>query len=408
MTVLERFLKYVSIDTRSDDTVSTIPSAEKEFDLARVLVKELETMGAKKVRLDEHCYVYAEIPATEGYEASPVIGFIAHMDTSPDFSGKDVKVQIIEHYDGGDVALGTSSRVLSQAMFPTLQTLIGKTLITTDGTTLLGADDKAGVAEIMTLAERLLSGKIPHGKVVVGFTPDEEVGMGADCFDVKGFGAEFAYTVDGGEAGSIEYENFNAASAVFEITGVNVHPGYAKDTMVNAALVATEIAASLPADETPAKTEGYEGFYHLTDMKGDGEKATLSYIIRDHDFEKFSARKVFLEEVAARFSAKYPTAEIVLTIKDSYRNMKEMIEPCMHLIEIAKAAAEAVGVTPTVEAIRGGTDGARLSYMGLPCPNLGTGGYAFHGPYEHITKEGLENATEILVEIVKRYGVFKR
>jgi len=404
MTVTERFLRYVAIHTTSDDTSDTHPSSKNQFDLATLLRDELVGMGAVNVRLDENCYVYAEIPATEGFENKPAIGFIAHMDTAPDFSGKNVRPQIIEQYDGGEIVLGTSGRTLSPAMFPHLRTLIGKTLITTDGTTLLGADDKAGVAEIMTLAEDLLTGDMPHGKVLVAFTPDEEVGMGADLFDVEGFGADFAYTVDGGTEGGMEYENFNAAAATFLIKGVNVHPGYAKDTMVNAALVATELAAMLPSEETPRMTEGYEGFFHLTDMSGTVEEATLHYIIRDHDFDAFDRRKALLRTVTDTLNEAYGDGTVTLTLKESYRNMKEMIAPCMHLIENATLAAERVGVTPTVEPIRGGTDGARLSYMGLPCPNLGTGGYAFHGPFEHITKEGMEAECRILKEIVRCYA----
>lgn len=404
MTVFERFLRYISIDTQSDESSASHPSSEKQFDLARVLKDELIALGAKNLRLDENCYLYAEIPATVGCENATKIGFIAHMDTSPDFSGKNCKPQIIENYTGGDIALGESGRILSPAMFPSLTALKGRTLITTDGTTLLGADDKAGVAEIMTLAEALLTTDLPHGKVLIAFTPDEEVGAGADLFDVTGFGADFAYTVDGGAEGSMEYENFNAAAATFTVSGRNVHPGYAKDTMINAALVATEIAAMLPPDAIPAKTEGYEGFFHMTHIEGSCEKASVSYIVRDHDFDKFEAKKELLKAVAASVNAQYGEGTVTLTLKDSYRNMKEMILPCMHLIENATKAAEAVGVTPTVEPIRGGTDGARLSYMGLPCPNLGTGGYAFHGPYEHTTKEGMEAATKILVEIVKLYS----
>ena len=404
MKVLDRFLRYIAIDTKSDEDSTTHPSSKNQFDLARLLKDELTALGAENVRLDDNCYLYAEIPATNGCENAIKIGFIAHMDTSPDFSGKNVRAQIIENYNGGEVALGESGRVLSPEMFPHLTLLKDRTLITTDGTTLLGADDKAGVAEIMTLAEILLKGDIPHGKVLIAFTPDEEVGAGADLFDVAGFGADFAYTVDGGAEGSMEYENFNAASATFTVNGRNVHPGYAKDTMINAALVATEIAAMLPPDAIPAKTEGYEGFFHMTHIEGSCEKASVSYIVRDHDFDKFEAKKELLKAAAATVNAQYGEGTVTLTLKDSYRNMKEMILPCMHLIENATKATEAVGVTPTVEPIRGGTDGARLSYMGLPCPNLGTGGYAFHGPYEHTTKEGMEAATKILIEIVKLYS----
>ena len=404
MTVSERFLRYIAIDTRSDDDSTTHPSSQNQFDLARTLKDELIALGAENVRLSENCYLYAEIPATTGCENSIKIGFIAHMDTSPDFSGKNVTPQIIENYSGDTVMLGQSGRSLSPDMFPHLSSLKGKTLITTDGTTLLGADDKAGVAEIMTLAETLLTSDIPHGKVLIAFTPDEEVGMGADLFNVPEFGADFAYTVDGGAEGEIEYENFNAAAASFAIVGRNVHPGYAKDTMINAALVATEIAAMLPTDEIPSKTDGYEGFFHLTDISGSCEKATVNYIVRDHDFEKFAEKKTLLVTIEKALNEKYGEGTVTLTLKDSYRNMKEMILPCMHLIENAEKAAKAVGVTPAILPIRGGTDGARLSYMGLPCPNLGTGGYAFHGPYEHITKEGLEKTVEILLEITKLYS----
>ncbi len=404
MTVLDRFLRYIAIDTQSDEDSNTNPSSQNEFNLARLLKDELIALGAENVRLDEKCYLYAEIPATNGCENATKIGFIAHLDTAPDFSGKNVKPQIIENYNGGEIALGNSGRSLTPTMFPHLETLIGRTLITTDGTTLLGADDKAGVAEIMTLAEILLTKDIPHGKVLIGFTPDEEVGTGADFFDVAGFGADFAYTVDGGAEGGMEYENFNAAAATFTLKGRNVHPGYAKNTMINAALVATELTSMLPPDEIPAKTEGYEGFFHLTSIEGTCEKATVRYIVRDHDFSKFEEKKALLQTITDTLNQKYKSDTVTLLVSDSYRNMKEMILPCMHLIENASRAAEAVGVTPTVEPIRGGTDGARLSYMGLPCPNLGTGGYAFHGPYEHITKEGLEKATAILVGIVKQYA----
>lgn len=408
MTVFERFLRYIAIDTQSVDDSATNPSTTKEFDLANVLKDELIAMGAENVRLDDKCYLYAEIPATAGCENAIRIGFIAHLDTAPDFSGANVNPQIIESYDGSTVTLGESGRSLDPAMFPHLKGLVGRTLVTTDGRTLLGADDKAGVAEIMTLAETLLSGDIPHGKVLIGFTPDEEVGTGADHFDVAGFGADFAYTVDGGAEGGMEYENFNAAAASFTIKGRNVHPGYAKDTMINAALVATELVGMLPSDEIPARTEGYEGFFHLTDIAGCCERATIDCIIRDHDFDEFEAKKALLHTIADTLNQRYESNTVTLTITDSYRNMKEMILPCMHLVENAAKAAETVGVTPTVEPIRGGTDGARLSYMGLPCPNLGTGGYAFHGPYEHITKEGLESATAILTEIVKRYSATTR
>jgi len=404
MKAYERLLKYVKFNTQSSDTSGTHPSTERQFRLAEALRGELLSLGANDVYLDEKCYLYARIPATEGYEDKTKIGFIAHMDTAPDFSGEGVNPQIHENYDGGIIELTDSGRALDPAVFPHLKNLIGRTLITTDGKTLLGADDKAGVSEIMTLAEELLSGKTPHGEVLIAFTPDEEIGEGADYFDVKRFGADFAYTVDGGEEGSLEYENFNAASASFKIKGFNVHPGSAKDTMINASLVAMEINASLPSLETPANTDGYEGFFHLTDMSGSVESAELHYIVRDHDAKTLEVRKETLRLIENRLNAKYGAGTVALEIKDSYKNMKEMILPHIHLVESAKAAAEACGVTPVVMPIRGGTDGARLSFMGLPCPNLGTGGYAFHGPFEHITKEGMDTAVKILIEIVKTYS----
>ena len=403
-TVQERFLRYIAVNTKSEETSETTPTSEIQFDLAKLLAGELAAMGCEKVRCDEKCYVYAEIPATKGYENKTKLGFIAHMDTSPDFSGDGVKPQIIESYDGESVALGDSGRVLSAETFPHLKTLKGRTLITTDGTTLLGADDKAGVAEIMTLAERLITENIPHGKILIGFTPDEEVGSGADHFDIEAFGADFAYTVDGGPEGSLEYENFNAAGARFVVNGVNVHPGSAKDIMVNSMLVAMEINSLLPGADIPARTEGYEGFFHLTDMCGTTEKTTLDYIVRDHDANMFEARKTILRHIEKSLNEKYGAGTVELTIKEQYRNMKEKIEPCMHLIDNAVKAAERCGAEAVIEPIRGGTDGARLSFMGLPCPNLGTGGYAFHGPFEHITVEGMQKEVDILTEIVKIYA----
>ena len=403
MRAYERLLKYVVIYTTSDEESTTVPTSMRQFDLARMLVDELKAIGVEDAAVDDLCYVYATLPATEGYEQATKLGFIAHMDTAPDFSGEHVKPRIIEHYDGGDVVLGTSGRTLENASFPHLASLKDRTLIVTDGTTLLGADDKAGVAEIVTLLERLISEKIPHGKISVCFTPDEEVGSGADHFDVARFGAEFAYTCDGGAEGELEYENFNAAGALFEIRGFNIHPGEAKDKMINALAVACEINAMLPKGQTPRDTSGYQGFWHLTSLDGSTEAAKLTYIIRDHDFESFERRKVTLEKIVEVLNAKYGEGTVTLTIREQYRNMKEKIEPCMHLIENAKKAMEQAGVTPRVQPIRGGTDGARLSYMGLPCPNLGTGGYAFHGPYEHITVEGMDAAVEILKNLVILY-----
>ena len=408
MKAYERFLKYIAVNTKSDDGTGTVPSTACQFDLARMLGKELTAMGCANVTVDDTCYVYAEIPATKGYEDRVRLGLIAHMDTSPDFSGEDVKPQIIENYDGGEVALGESGRVLTPAVFPHLPSLAGRTLITTDGTTLLGADDKAGIAEIMTVAERIIGEGIPHGKICIGFTPDEEIGNGADHFDVARFGADFAYTMDGGAEGGLEYENFNACGARFDVRGFNVHPGSAKNVMINAALVAMEINSMLPDADIPSKTEGYEGFYHLTDMSGDCSSARLDYIVRDHDFAMFEARKTILRHIERTVNEKYGEGTVTLAIREQYRNMKEKIEPCWHLVDNAKLACERVGVEARVEPIRGGTDGARLSYMGLPCPNLGTGGYAFHGPFEHITVEGMEKATDILLELVKIYAERKR
>lgn len=404
MRAYERLLKYVKIYTTSDEESKTTPSAQREFHLGNLLAEELKEIGAEHVRITDQCYVYGEIPATEGYEQVPAIGFIAHMDTAPDFSGEGVKPQIIGNYDGRDVKLGNSGRVLGSTAFPDLCALKGRTLITTDGTTLLGADDKAGVAEIMTMAEQIIREKKPHGKICIAFTPDEEIGEGADHFDVEGFGAKYAYTVDGGAENEIEFENFNAAGAEIEITGLSVHPGDSKDTMINAALVAMEFNQMLPSGETPRGTSGYEGFFHLTDMSGDVSSAKLSYIIRDHDATHFEIRKEQMQHIAALLNETYGAGTVKLTIKDQYRNMREKIEACMFLIDYAKQAVQEAGLLPKTVAIRGGTDGARLSFMGLPCPNLGTGGYAFHGPFEHITTEGMDAVVEILKGIVKIFG----
>ena len=406
MKAYERLLKYVVVHTTSDEESTTVPTTARQFDLANMLVNELKTIGITDAAVDEMCYVYGTLPATPGYENAAKLGFIAHMDTAPDFSGENVKPRIIEHYDGSDVCLGTSGRTLDNATFPHLKSLSGRTLIVTDGTTLLGADDKAGVAEIITMLEEIIKEGTPHGKISVCFTPDEEVGSGADHFDVERFGADFGYTCDGGAEGELEYENFNAAGATFTINGFNVHPGEAKDKMVNALLVACEINEKLPKGQTPRDTEGYQGFWHLTDLSGTTETAKLSYIIRDHDFASFERRKATLEEIAAVINAQYGEGTVALSIRDQYRNMKEKIEPCMHLIENAKLAMEQAGVTPKVQPIRGGTDGARLSFMGLPCPNLGTGGYAFHGPYEHITVEGMDLSVKVLKNLVALYRTF--
>ena len=404
MTVYERFLKYVKIMTPSNEESTTVPTSECQFDLAHILVEEMQAMGISDAHADEKCYVYGTIPATPGYETKTKLGFIAHMDTVADFAQKPVNPVIHENYNGENLSLGNSGRVLDVCLFPHLRELKGRTLITSDGTTILGADDKAGVAEILAMAEELLKGEIPHGKICIAFTPDEEVGTGADHFDVKGFGADFAYTVDGGKEGEIEYENFNAASAEVYFHGFNIHPGSAKDTMINAALVAMEFDSMLPKNQTPRDTEGYDGFYHLMKMEGVVEKASLSYLIREHEEALFYERQQIMKEAAAQLNKKYGEGTVELIIKESYRNMSEKIRPNFHLIEHAMEAAKKVGIEPKVVPIRGGTDGARLSFMGLPCPNLGTGGYAFHGPYEHISIEGMELAVKMLLEIIQIYA----
>ena len=399
MKVEERLLKYVSYWTTSDEACTSIPSSDREFALAKVLEAELKELGLTKVPLTEHCYVYGLLPATPGMENKKAIGFISHIDTAPDYSGENVKPQIIPNYDGQDVLLPGSGAYLKVADFPTLSGLKGRTLITTDGTTLLGADDKAGVAEIMTAVEELIAEGTPHGDIWIGFTPDEEVGAGADLFDLDYFKADYAYTVDGDYEGEVAYENFNAASAVFSITGVNVHPGEAKDIMINAALVGCEIVALLPKNETPSHTEGREGFFHLTDMSGDVASATLSFIVRDHDKDLFESRLNLLRTLEVEMNQKYGAGTVELEIKHSYENMLSVIEQQMYIVDLAKDAIASVGLTPISRPVRGGTDGARLSFMGLPCPNLGTGGYGFHGPYEHISVEGMQTAVQIIKTI---------
>ena len=401
MRVEERLLKYVSYWTTSDEECRQIPSSERQFELGKVLEQELRNLGLEKVTLTDHCYVYGLLPATKGYADKPAVGFISHMDTAPDFSGKDVKPQIIPDYDGNDVLLKGSGAYLKVSDFPTLKTLKGRTLITTDGTTLLGADDKAGVSEIMTAVEQIITEKIPHGDIWIGFTPDEEVGSGADLFDLDYFKARFAYTVDGDYEGEVAYENFNAASASFEIKGVNVHPGEAKDIMINAALVGCEIASLLPENETPTHTEGREGFYHLTDFSGDIAHAKVNYIVRDHDKATFEKRLDTLRGIEQKMNGKYHADTVKLNIQHSYSNMLEVIEKNEYVVAIAKKAIKNVGLEPVSRPVRGGTDGARLSFMGLPCPNLGTGGYGFHGPFEHISVEGMDTAVSVIKEIVK-------
>ncbi len=408
-TVVDRFLRYVRIDTQSDEHSSSVPSTDKQWALARLLVQELETLGLEDVSVDDRCYVMATLPANTDRPA-PVLGLIAHMDTSPDFSGTDVSPQIHRNYDGGEIILNEKKQiVLSPADFPELLEYTGQDLITTDGTTLLGADDKAGVAEIMTaLAFLQEHPEIPYGTVKVAFTPDEEIGRGADHFDVNKFGADFAFTVDGGELGELEYENFNAALATVTFTGRNVHPGTAKDKMINSMHVATEFNTLLPPHERPEHTEGYEGFYHLIDMQGTVERTVMRYLVRDHDRQRFEERKKYLRQVASLLREKYGKKSVSLRIKDQYYNMKEKIGPVSYIIDLAREAMEECGVTPKVKPIRGGTDGARLSYMGLPTPNLFTGGHNFHGRYEFIPVPSMEKATEVIVKIVEKSGKIRK
>lgn len=402
MNALNRFLKYVSFDTQSAEGQEQMPSTDKQKVLGAALAEELGALGLHNAHMDEFGYVYAWLPATAGCEGVPCVGLIAHMDTSPEASGADVKPRIV-HYDGSDVVLNMEQNiVLSPAKFPTLKRYVGQDLVVTDGTTLLGADDKAGIAEIVTAVEYLTQHpEIPHGRIAVCFTPDEEVGRGADKFDVAGFGAAVAYTVDGGALGQLEYENFNAASAKITIHGVNIHPGEAKNKMKNAVLIANELISLLPADETPGTTEGYEGFYHVNSIEGNVTCVDIGCIIREHDKELFLARKQRMTDLVGQMNAKYGAGTVELTLKDQYYNMREMVEPHMYLIHRARAAMTAVGVEPAVVPVRGGTDGARLSYMGLPCPNLGTGGINFHGVHEYIPVNALEKMTDVLVNLVK-------
>lgn len=403
MELKERFLKYVSFDTESDPESETFPSASKELVLLNHLAEEMKGLGLTEVEVDEHGYVMGTVPATPGYEHCPVIGFISHVDTSPDMCGANIKPQIIENYDGKDIRLN-ENLTMRVSDFPELSFFKGHTLITTDGTTLLGADDKAGVTEIMTSAEYLLNHpEIKHGKIRIGFTPDEEIGRGVDFFNVKRFGAQFAYTVDGGFEGELEYENFNAAGAKIEIQGQNIHPGSAKDKMINALQIITELNMMLPSCQRPEHTEGYEGFYHLMSIKGDVETATADYIIRDHSREKFEQKKEFLTKVVELLNMKYGNV-IKLTIKDQYYNMREQIVPYPELIEKAKMAMEQAGVVPVIQPIRGGTDGARLSYMGLPCPNLFTGGMNFHGKYEYCSLNTMEKAMKTIINLIVLWG----
>ena len=405
MTLVERFLKYVSFDTQSSEETEITPSTPGQMVFARYLKEELETLGLEEITLDENGYLFATLPANTD-KPLPVIGFIAHMDTSPDMSGKNVSPRIVQNYDGKDIVLCAEENVvLSPAQFPELLDHQGEDLIVTDGKTLLGADDKAGIAEIVSAVVYLKEHpEIKHGKIRIGFNPDEEIGLGAHKFNVAQFGCEWAYTMDGGEVGELEFENFNAASAKISFKGRNVHPGYAKNKMINSIRVANRFMSMLPADEAPEHTEGYEGFYHLIGITGEVEQTTVSYIIRDHDSAMFACRQELMRHIVKLLNEKYGEGTVTLIIKEQYRNMKEKIEPCMHLIDNAKKAVQQSGLNPKTVAIRGGTDGARLSFMGLPCPNLGTGGYAFHGPCEHITVEGMDYAVENLKNIVKLYA----
>ncbi|HET7360400.1 MAG TPA: peptidase T, partial [Salinimicrobium sp.] len=396
--LINRFISYVSIDTESDPQSESTPSTEKQWDLARKLAQELEEMGMAEVSIDENAYTMASLPATVNYEV-PVIGFISHIDTSPDFSGKNVKPQIFENYDGKDILLNKEQNiVLSPDDFEDLLQYKGQTIITTDGTTLLGADDKAGVTEIMEAMKYLLAHpEIEHGKIRVAFLPDEEIGRGAHKFDVKKFGAEWAYTMDGSQIGELEYENFNAAEAIVSIQGKIVHPGYAKGKMLNSMYIAQDFINSLPKLETPEHTEGREGFFHLTDMQGTVDKTTLHYIIRDLEKEHFEARKEVMLKLASEINSQHEKEVATVEIKDQYFNMREKVEPLMHIVELAETAMKEVGVEPNIKPIRGGTDGAQLSFMGLPCPNIFAGGHNFHGRYEYVPVESMQKAVEVIV-----------
>ncbi len=400
MRAYERFLEYVKIYSTSCEENDCTPTTERQFDMSRLLASQMEALGMEDVLVDEYAYVYGHIPASEGYEKKPAIGFIAHIDTAPDFCGEGVKPQLVENYDGSDVKLGDSGRVLSVEEFPHLLEMKGHTLITTDGTTLLGADDKAGVAEILTACERILQEKLPHGPVSVCFTPDEEVGHGASLLDLERFAADFAFTVDGGDVRELNFETFNAASARWEIQGRSIHPGEAKNKMLNASLVAMEVNAMLPAGDTPSHTEGYEGFYHLCDMKGNMDKAELNYIIRDHDATAFRMRKQCMEHIAALINEKYGEGTAKVKIAEQYRNMAEHLKDRMDIVELAKRAITRSCGECLVDPIRGGTDGAQLTFRGLLCPNLGTGGFCFHGPLEHISVQHMDLAVENVLNIV--------
>ena len=402
--ILDKFLRYVAVETTSNDESDSQPSSACQLDLLRMLADELNAMGVKAT-LDEWGYVMATIPSNIDKDV-PAVGFIAHVDTAPDASGKDIKPQIIENYNGEDIVLNASLGIkLPVADFPEIKQYVGQTLITTDGTTLLGADDKAGVAEIMSAVEYIVEHpEFKHGEIKIGFTPDEEIGRGVDKFDVEKFGAKYAYTMDGGQIGELEYENFNAAGAKIHIQGRNVHPGYAKDKMINAIIIAMELNGMLPVQQRPEFTTGYEGFFHVTGINGAVEQATISYIIRDHSMEKFEQKKALMKDVVAFINAKYGQGTATLEMKDQYYNMREQVEPHYHIVEKAMKAMEMAGIKPQVQPIRGGTDGARLSFMGLPCPNIFAGGHNFHGKLEYLPLQSMEKASEVVLNIIKLYA----
>ena len=404
MRAYERLLQYAKVYTTSDPASGAHPSTARQFDLAHLLVEEMQALGIADAAVDEHCYVYGSLPAAPGCEGLPCLGLIAHMDTSPDASGEDVRPVIHENYDGKDVQLPGSGAVMKVSAFPFLASMKGETLITSDGTTLLGADDKAGIAEILTAVETVIRDGLPHGRLAIAFTPDEEIGEGADLFDLERFGADFAYTVDGGDVGGIEYENFNAAAATVTIRGLSVHPGSAKDTMINASNLAMEYHLALPRMARPETTEGRQGFYHLCQMYGDVNEAKLGYILRDHDAACLEYKKEMLRQIAAWMNGRYGAGTVAVEIKDSYRNMIEKIRPHFHLVETARTAIRMAGLEPEELPVRGGTDGATLSWKGLPCPNLGTGGFNFHGVYECTTAERMDKAAEVVGNIIALYA----
>ena len=404
MELIDRFLRYVKVYTTSDPESETAPTTARQFDLAKILCEDLKEIGVSDAHISDKCYVYGAIPASAGYENAPALGLIAHMDTAPDFCGENVNPQIIPNYDGKDVMLGTSGRALDTKMFPWLPSLAGRTLITTDGTTLLGADDKAGVTAIICAVEKVLKEGLPHGKICVAFTPDEEVGRGPDHFDIEEFGADYGYTVDGGPENEVSFDNFNAAAATVSVKGFSIHPGEAKNKMINAGLLLCEFNNMLPAGDIPRDTENYEGFFHLTNISGDVDSAVSHYIIREHDKFHFEKRKQTMSHIAELLNEKYGEGTVTVEIKDQYRNMREIIEQYPFLMDYADQAMRAVGLEPEHTPTRGGTDGATLSFMGLPCPNLGTGGYAYHGPFEHITVEDMEKSRDILLGLISLFS----